>query len=121
LDYFPHPEGTHLSFVTFDQGIQYYKLPLDENAEPSIFLVNDVEDPFVPLPIDAVKLSVIDDRERIDIFLDKLITMYYTEARKNMPIQTCLGAAMSSASQLLHNSGGRVMVFSSQGCSRGVG
>jgi hypothetical protein len=98
LDYFPNPEGTRLSFVTFDQGIQYYKLPLDENAEPSIFWVNDVEDPFVPLPPEAVMLSVLDDRERIEVFLDKLISMYYTEARKNMPIQTCLGAAMSSAS-----------------------
>jgi hypothetical protein len=107
--------------VTYDQGIQYYKIPLDVNAEPSILWVNDLDDPFVPLPRETVMLNLTDDRDRIEMFLDKLITFYYTESRKNMPIQTCLGAAMSSCSQLLEGSGGHVLVFSSNGCSKGVG
>ena len=71
-------------------------MPLDENAEPSIFWMNDLDDPFYPLPVQTVMLNVKDDRDRIDIFLDKLIQLYYTEARKNSAIQTCLGSAISS-------------------------
>ena len=66
-------------------------------------------------------LNVKDDRDRIDLFLDKLIQLYYTEARKNLPIYTCLGSAISSCAQLLEKTGGRLMVFSSNGCSKGVG
>ena len=66
-------------------------------------------------------LNVKDDRDRIDLFLDKLIQLYYTEARKNTPVQTCLGAAISSCVHLLEKTGGRLMVFSSAGCSKGVG
>jgi hypothetical protein len=50
LDYFPNADQTSVTFVTFDQAIQFYRIPLDENAEPSIYWVNDVEDPFYPLP-----------------------------------------------------------------------
>jgi protein transport protein SEC24 len=94
---------------------------LDPNAEPSILWVNDVEDPFYPLPLETLMLNVRDDRERIDIFLDKLIQMYYVEHRRNLPIQTCLGSAISSCQQLLEKSGGRIVAFSSNGCTRGVG
>lgn len=48
--------------------------------------MSDLEDPFFPLPSETVMLSIKDDRDRIDLFLDKLIQMYYTEARKNLPI-----------------------------------
>lgn len=107
--------------MTFDQAVHFYKVPLDENAEPSIFWMNDLDDPFHPLPIQTVMLNVKDDRDRIDIFLDKLIQLYYTEARKNSSIQTCLGSAISCCSQLMEKTGGRLMVFSSNGCSKGVG
>jgi protein transport protein SEC24 len=41
-------------------------------------------------------VNPVDDRERIDAFLDKLLAMYYTDARKNMPIETCSGSAMTA-------------------------
>ena len=83
--------------------------------------MSDLEDPFIPLPQEALMLNVKEDRERIDIFLDKLITMYYNESRGKLPFQTCQGSAMSACLQLLKGTGGRVMVFSANTCMKGVG
>ena len=94
---------------------------MDPNAEPSIFWVADVDDPFVPYPKQGLMLNVKEDRERIDAFLDKLITLYHVDSRKNLPIQTCSGAAMYACKNLLGQDGGRVMVFSTTICSKGAG
>ena len=50
LDYFQNAEKTEICFVTYDQSIQFYNVPLDPNAEPTIYWAGDVDDPFVPLP-----------------------------------------------------------------------
>ena len=42
-------------------------------------------------------LKLIDDRERIDIFLDKLILMHNVENKKYQPPHICTGAAISAA------------------------
>ena len=68
----------------------------DIDAEPTIFWVGDVSDPFVPYPKEGLMLNLVEDRERIDMFLDKLITMYYTEARMKGRINTCPGPAASA-------------------------
>ena len=66
-------------------------------------------------------LNLINDRERIDSFLDKLIQMYHIDSRKNLPIETCTGSAMVACKQLIQDCGGRILVFSSNICNRGVG
>jgi len=44
----------------------------DPNGEPTILWVGDVVDPFIPLPKEKLMLNVANDREKIDIFLDKI-------------------------------------------------
>jgi hypothetical protein len=44
----------------------------DPNGEPTILWVGDVYDPFIPFPKERLILKLEDDREKIDIFLDKL-------------------------------------------------
>ena len=66
-------------------------------------------------------LNVKDDRERIDAFLDKLITMYHVDSRRNLPLQNCTGAAMHACKNLLGDEGGRVLMFSTNICSKGAG
>ena len=90
LDSFPYPEETSLCFVTFDnQAVQFYHLPLDPNAEPTVFSMGDLDDPFIPFPRESLMVNLQNDRERIDAFTDKLVTLYYTETRKYLPNQTC--------------------------------
>jgi len=67
-------------------------------------------------------LNVVEDRERLDSFLDKLIAMYHNESRKNLPIATCQGSAMMVAKELLgKHTTGRVITFCSNLCSAGLG
>mmetsp|Transcript_19420 Transcript_19420/g.29838 ORF Transcript_19420/g.29838 Transcript_19420/m.29838 type:complete len:271 (+) Transcript_19420:785-1597(+) len=121
LDYFPYPASTNLTLMTYDSALQFYVMPQDETKEPSIFIVTDVEDPFVPYPLEKLMLNVELDRERISALLDKLIEMYYTESRKIMQIQTCQGAAIHAATQMLQETGGRVVSFMTTPCSAGAG
>jgi hypothetical protein len=66
-------------------------------------------------------LNLKDDKERIDLFLDKLISLYYVEQRKNQPVETCLGPAMKAGLELLKDSGGKVISFSSHISQSGAG
>ena len=38
--------------------------------------VADIDDPFAPAPRERLMVNAVQDRERIDAFLDKLLTMY---------------------------------------------
>lgn len=59
LDSFPYPEETSLCFVTFDnQAVQFYHLPLDPNAEPSVFIMSDLDDPFIPFPREGLMVNL---------------------------------------------------------------
>ena len=65
--------------MTFDNCLQFYNMPSDPNGEPTIMWVADVESPFVPFPKSKLMMNVVNDREKIDIFLDKLINFHNIE------------------------------------------
>lgn len=44
--------------------------------------VGEIIDPFIPYPREKLMLNLVRDRERIDIFLDKLINMHHLEQKK---------------------------------------
>lgn len=70
-----------MCIFTYDNCIQFYDLPADPNGEPSIYWIGDMSDPFVPLPRSRLLLNIVEERERLDCFLDKLQTMYTPETR----------------------------------------
>ena len=43
------PEKTRVCIATYDQSISFYTLS-DESAEPQIYQLGDLQDPFIPLP-----------------------------------------------------------------------
>lgn len=57
-------------------------MPSDPNGEPTVLWIGDITDPFVPYPKDKLMLKLVEDREKIDIFLDKLLTFFNPEQRK---------------------------------------
>jgi Sec23/Sec24 trunk domain len=59
--------------------------------------VGDVQDPFIPFPREKLLLNLVKDRERIDVFLDKLVAMHQVDAKKYQPPFLCTGAAISAA------------------------
>ena len=44
--------------------------------------VGDINDPFVPYPKNKLMMKVVEDREKIDIFLDRLLTLHKVENKK---------------------------------------
>lgn len=107
--------------MTFDQQMQFYQMAQDANADPTILVVADVDDPFAPGPRERLMLNIKEDRDLIDALLDKLVTLYNIESRKNLPIQICSGAAMFAGKDLLAKRGGKVLLFASNFCSIGAG
>lgn len=83
LDYFPNPENTTICFMTFDVNIHFYNMNTDPNGEPTILWVGDIIDPFIPLPKEKLMLNLVNDREKIDIFLDKLLNFHTIENKKS--------------------------------------
>ena len=57
--------------------MQFYQLSSDPNGEPIVFQVGDSDDPFAPLPAEKLMLKLVDEREQIDLLIDKLYNMYY--------------------------------------------
>lgn len=62
-------------------------------------------DPFIPFPKEKLILNLVKDRERIDVFLDKLLLMHTAENKKSHLPQVCTGAALSAAKQLIAEEG----------------
>ena len=67
--------------------------------------VGDIADPFVPLPKEKLFLRLVEDREKIDIFLDKLLNLHTVENKKYHSPFICTGAAISAAKQLIQEEG----------------
>ena len=84
-------------------------------------IVADVDDPFTPAPRNRLMLNAVQDRERIDAFLDKLLTMYQTDEKISSPMQTCAGSAVSAAISVLEGTGGRVILCQSGANTMGAG
>lgn len=72
LESFLYPDLTWISIVTFDSSIHFFTLPKDENSEPTILNVGDINDPFSPLPFSRLMLNVQQDKERISGLIDRI-------------------------------------------------
>jgi len=82
LDYMQNPENTTICLMTFDVNIHFYQQPSQLGGEPTVLWVGDIVDPFVPLPKEKLLLRLIEDREMIDAFLDKLLVLHTAEHKK---------------------------------------
>ena len=67
--------------------------------------VGDIADPFIPLPKEKLMLKLVDDREKIDIFLDKLLNFHTMEHKKFQGPFLCTGAAIQAVKELLQEEG----------------
>ena len=57
-------------------------MPQDPNAEPTILWVGEIQDPFIPYLKEKLMLRLVEDREKIDIFLGKLLNLQNLEVKK---------------------------------------
>jgi hypothetical protein len=65
LDYVPNPERAKIGILTFDQSVQFYKLS-PANGGISEVVLNNMEDPFAPEPINGITFSLEECRDSLD-------------------------------------------------------
>jgi len=123
IDYVQSPELTKICIATYDTALNLFLVPDDLTKEPTVVSIPEIDDPCVPLPIEAVFLNVQSDREKIDYLIQK-ITKYYESNEKLTSkgvYATCFGAALNSCCNMLFKDGGRVLIFASQAPVSGFG
>jgi protein transport protein SEC24 len=119
LDRIPNADRrTRLGFIAVDSSLHYFSIPKDgsEISEPSMLVVSDLDEPFLPTPQDLL-VTLAESRANIENFLGKLQSMF-----QDTPItQSAMGAALRAAHKLISPIGGKVTVLSSSLPTVGVG
>lgn len=106
LDRIPNKNDlTKVAFIGVDSCLHYFHIPAPPSeAEPSIVVVSDLEDPFLPLP-SGILVKLSECRASIDLLLSKLGEMFSQNKNPN----NALGSALRSAHNLISNIGGKVI------------
>ena len=79
----------------------------DENAEPQVYQVGDLTDPFIPLPASKLLMNLAEDGDRIYALVDKLYNMYTQEHYQwgRQATQVCSGAVIKAGMDALSEFG----------------
>lgn len=83
LDYLP--ANSKVTIITFDTAVTFYTLSATE--EISVLQVGDTKDPFVPLPLDRLCFDSTEERDRLDIVIDKIYNMFTGEGQVSVQRQ----------------------------------
>jgi protein transport protein SEC24 len=109
LDRIPNADRrTRLGFIAVDSGLHYFSIPRDgsENAETSMLVVSDLDEPFLPTPGDLL-VTMTECRENIEKFLDKLQEMFQNTQNGG----SCMGSALRAGHKLIGPVGGKITVI----------
>ncbi|KAI9820895.1 MAG: COPII subunit [Thelocarpon impressellum] len=119
LDRIPNADRmTRIGFMGVDSSLHYFSIPRDgsEVTEPSMLVVSDLDEPFLPTPADLL-VTLSSCRENIEAFLGKLQEMF-----QNTQIGvSCMGSAMRAGHKLISPLGGKITVLTASIPSVGVG
>ncbi|KAH7029407.1 protein transport protein SEC24 [Microdochium trichocladiopsis] len=109
---------TRIGFIAVDSSLHYFAIPkdTDENAETSMLVVSDLDEPFLPVPQDLV-VPLTESRNSIENFLTKLPEMF----QNNQDNGSCMGSALRAGHKLISPLGGKMVVLSASLPNLGVG
>lgn len=111
LDRIPNADRrTRLGFMAVDSSLHYFSIPRDdsENGEPSMMVVSDLDEPFLPTPADLL-VTLTECRENVENFLGRLQEMFQSTTNGG----SCMGAALRAGHKLISPVGGKLTVLSS--------
>ncbi|KPI35230.1 Protein transport protein sec24 [Cyphellophora attinorum] len=109
LDRIPNADRrTRLGFIAVDSSLHFFNIPRDdqENAETSMLVVADLDEPFLPTPNDLL-VTMTEARENIEKFLDKLQEMFQNTQNGS----SAMGSALRSGHKLIGPVGGKMTVI----------
>ncbi|ANB12546.1 COPII subunit SEC24 [Sugiyamaella lignohabitans] len=107
LDRLPNSDGrTRVAFIAVDAALHYFSIPLpsSQQKEPSIMVVSDLENPFLPLP-SGLLVNLNECRPAIEQLLGTLGETF----AGNVSSSNALGSALKAANQLIGNVGGKII------------
>ncbi|KAK8044825.1 hypothetical protein PG993_004849 [Apiospora rasikravindrae] len=109
---------TRLGFIAVDSSLHYFSVPKDgdENAETSMLVVSDLDEPFLPVPQDLL-VPLTESRASIESFLSKLPEMF----QNNQNNGSAMGSALRAGHKLISPLGGKMVVLSASLPNMGVG
>ncbi len=119
LDRIPNADRrTRLGFMAVDSSLHFFSIPRDdsENGDPSMMVVSDLDDAFLPTPADLL-VTLTECRQNIENFLERLQDMFQSTQNGG----SCLGAALRAGHKLVSPVGGKLTVLSSSLPNIGVG
>lgn len=100
---------TRLGFIAFDSSLHYFSIPKDseENAETSMLVVSDLDEPFLPVPGELL-VPLHECANNLEKFLTSLPEMF----KNNQNNGSCLGSALRAGYKLISPLGGKLTVLS---------
>lgn len=110
LDYIPNSDKINIGVIAFDTTIQIFKL--GNNGDLIEVMMTDIEDPFIPEPVAGCCYNIGSDRERLDVFIEKLSQWNFVNPTKQT--LSIGGLVYAIKGHMLKSRGGRVVIFTSQ-------
>ena len=110
LDRIPNADRrSRVGFIAVDSSLHYFSIPTDgsNTTEPSMLVVSDLEEPFLPTPGDLI-VPISECRENIENFLGKLQEMFQSTQNG----ASCMGSALRAGLKLIAPLGGKLTVLS---------
>jgi len=130
LSKLPGGTRTRVGLFTFSHTLHFYRLHKDENSDPEVLVLSDINDPFPPLPHSQWILNLETNHhrlrtlvERIPVLVDALDPPSLNRMNSShTPKDACaLGAAMCAGAYSLESIGGNLIVMSSLPSTCGCG
>eukprot|EP00916_Digyalum_oweni_P017498 GHVL01028620.1.p1 GENE.GHVL01028620.1~~GHVL01028620.1.p1 ORF type:complete len:821 (-),score=111.16 GHVL01028620.1:504-2966(-) len=103
LEYLPS-QSTEVCIVTFDETVHFYAL--DTHGSPKMFVMADINDPFVPASVDILCVNPRESRTQIDQVLDGLPAMFGSSKLGH----SCGNTALQAAIKIASDKGGGLVV-----------
>jgi len=110
------PDRTRIGVIAYNTELHYFNLGL-ASQEPRVVIVPDMEEPYAPLPFDAIMPPVAKSKDALLALLDMLPDLFGDV----IDATAAVGGALASAQEALKGQGGRVLLFQSTICAEGPG
>lgn len=108
LDRLPNKDGrTKVGFIAVDSALHFFSIPLDSNQDPSMRVVSDLDEPFLPLS-SSLLVNLNECRPGIDRLLNDMGEMF----ANNVNSSNALGSALKAAHKLIGSIGGKIICLS---------
>jgi hypothetical protein len=69
----PQEKNVEMCLLTYDTSLTFYTVAA--SGEITLLHVGEVDDPFIPLPVQKLMMEIVNDREKIDVVIDKIYNM----------------------------------------------